>query len=293
MENEITTPKSNSPLMKFWMNFPVWLRAILTGILVNTVGVGIWVLIATFIPAPWSVPVMGIILIIYWMYFSGKWKPSSTHEFRKFCFRKTSLKKIVIIPGALGALFLFIFLNAGMVLTFRIKEFHPEVFKTATYLDAAPVPVAWIFLIMASMVAGICEETGFRGYMQAPMEKKYGPLAAIIITSGLFVVVHLHQAWAGGILFQIFLAGFMISYLAYATNSLIPGIIVHTLFDVVNFSYWWSNVAGTFSYKPISVTGVDNHFLITLTVFSISFIGFVLMIRKLTAIRKTELRESN
>ena len=59
-------------------------------------------------------------------------------------------------------------------------------------------------ILVVSLVAGICEEIGFRGYMQTPLEQKYGPVAGISITSLVFVVVHLHQTWAGGaILVQI------------------------------------------------------------------------------------------
>jgi len=102
----------------------------------------------------------------------------------------------------------------------------------------------------------------------------------------MFVVVHLHQAWAGGILPQIFLASVMIGLLAYATQSLVFGMVVHTLFDIGNFSYWWSDLAGTFSYKPISITGVDAHFIMTLIVFLASTILCIASYRKLILNRK-------
>jgi membrane protease YdiL (CAAX protease family) len=141
---------------------------------------------------------------------------------------------------------------------------------------------------MASVVAGICEEVGFRGYMQKPMERKYGPWIAISITSLVFVLVHIHQAWAGGILFQIFVISFMIGWLAYATSSLIPGMIAHILFDIVNFSYWWSNVAGTFNYKPVYETGIDIHFIITVLALTGGGILFVFTAIRLPATRRRQ-----
>jgi membrane protease YdiL (CAAX protease family) len=270
-----------------WMKVPLVVRSILLGFVINTLGVGIWVLLAKYIPFPWSVVPMGAILIIYWMYFSGKWKPSSTQDFRRFCIRHTNLKRGAWIWGLVAAFFIFLFVQSGWILTFRIVEFQPDLFKTARYLNDYPALTSWSIILMASMVAGICEETGFRGYMQAPLEKKYGPVAGISITSLMWAVAHLHQAWASGIFVGILVISFMIGYLAYSTNSLLPGIIAHVSFDIVNFSYWWSDVLGTFERRPISMTGVDTHFIITLTVVLLSFLLFIVAISKLLKMKKS------
>jgi membrane protease YdiL (CAAX protease family) len=270
---------------RFWMKVPLVVRSVLTGFGVSSIGVGIWVLMVTNVPLPWSIVAMGTVLIIFWMYFSGKWNPSSTQGFRRFCMRQINPKRLVWIWGMVAAFLLFLFLNSGLILTFRIVEFQPEIFKTFSYINDFPAWKAWSFILGVSLVAGICEEIGFRGYMQAPLEQKYGPVAGISITSLVFVVVHLHQAWAGGILVQIFVISFMIGYLAYSTNSLLPGIIAHVTFDIINVSYWWSDVIGTFERKPISMTGVDNHFIITVMVVLLSTILFIVAIRKLLKLK--------
>jgi len=270
---------------RYWMKLPLVLRSILSGFGVSSLGVGIWVLLGTNIPSIWVVVPMGAILILYWMYFSGKWKPVNTQVFRRFCMRQTKLKRPVWIWGMLAAFLLFILWHAGWILTFRFVEFQPEVFKTSSFLNDLPIGAAWLIIIMASLVAGICEEIGYRGYLQAPLEHKYGPIVGIFITTIVFIVIHLHQAWAGGILVQFFIMAFMIGYLAYSTNSLIPGIIAHVSLDIINFSYWWSDVLGTFERKPISMTGIDNHFVITVVVVVLSTILFIIAIRKLLKIK--------
>lgn len=224
---------------------------------------------------------MGTILILFWMYFSGRWKPSNTQVFRRFCIRQIKLKRKVWVWGLIAAFFLFLFVTSGLILTFRIVEFQPDIFKTARYLNDFPAWTAWSIILMASLVAGICEEIGFRGYLQTPLEQKYGPVAGISITSLVFVVVHLHQAWASGILVQIFIISFMFGYLAYSSKSLLFGIIAHVTFDIINFSYWWSDVVGTFERKPISMTGVDTHLIITVMVVLLSIVLFIVAIRKL------------
>jgi membrane protease YdiL (CAAX protease family) len=275
----------SSAFGRFWMKIPLVIRSILVGFGVNTIGVGIWVLLVKNIPFPWPAVPMGAILIIYWMYFSGRWKPSITQVFRRLCMRHTRLKRSVWIWSLMAAFSIFLFVEGGWILTFRIEQFQPEIFKTAKYLNGYPAWTSWPIILMASLVAGICEETGFRGYMQAPLEKKYGPVVGISITSLAFAVAHLHQAWASGIFAGIFAMSFMIGYLAFSTNSLLPGIIAHVSFDIVNFYYWWSDVMGTFKRKPIGMTGVDIHFILILTVVLLSILLFIVAIRKLLKLK--------
>jgi membrane protease YdiL (CAAX protease family) len=278
---------------RFWMKLPLVLRSILIGFGVTTLGVVIWGLMVTNIPLAWSFVPMGAILILYWMYFSGKWNPSNTRVFRRFCMRHTKLKRPVWIWGLVGAFFLFILWHSCLILTFRIVEFQPEIFKIFRDINASPSWTSWSLILMGSLVAGICEEIGYRGYMQAPLEQKYGPVAGISITSLVFVIVHLHQAWASGpVLVQLFITSFMIGYLAYATKSLIPGIIAHVTLDIINFSYWWSDVIGTFERKPISMTGVDNHFIITVMVVVLSTVLFIIAIRKLLKLKDISHRQT-
>jgi membrane protease YdiL (CAAX protease family) len=276
---------------RFWMKVPLVVRSILSGFGVTSLGTGIWVLMVTYIPIPWSVLTfvgMGAILILYWMYFSGRWKPLNTRAFRRFCMRQININRSVWIWGLVAALSIILFLNSSGIITLRIVDFS-DIPKSANYLiNDYPAWAAWLLIIMASLVAGICEEIGFRGYMQAPLEKKYGAVVGISITSLVFVVVHLHQAWASGILVHIFVISFMIGYLAYSTNSLLPGIIAHVSFDIINFSYWWSDVLGTFDRKPISITGVDNHFIITVVVVLLSTLLFIIAIRKLLKLKSND-----
>ncbi|RLD90122.1 MAG: hypothetical protein DRJ29_15910 [Bacteroidetes bacterium] len=290
MQQEKNSKYPSNAFGRFWMKVPLVVRSILTGFGVTTLGVGSWVLLVTYIPVPWSVVPMGAILILYWIYFSGKWKPSNTQVFRHFCMRQIKLKRPVWTWGLVAALLIVLVLNSGGILTFRIFEFQPEIFKTARFLNELPAWKAWPVILMASLVAGICEEIGYRGYMQAPLEQKYGPVAGISITSLVFVVAHIHQAWASGMvgMIVIFVISFMIGYLAYSTKSLLPGIIAHVSFDIINFSYWWSDVMGTFERKAVSMTGVDNHFIITLMVVLLSIILFIGIIRQLLKLKKSD-----
>ena len=284
--------KINYPSNAFgrsWMKVPLVVRATLIGFGVSSLGIAIWGLMVTNIPLAWSFVPMGATLILYWMYFSGKWNPSNTKAFRRFCIRSIKLKRPIWIWGLVAAFFIFILWHSFLILTFRVVEFQPEIFKIFRDVNDAPAWTSWSLIIMGSLVAGICEEIGYRGYMQAPLERKYGPVASIFITSLVFVVIHLHQAWASGfVLALIFVTSFMIGYLAHATKSLLPGIIAHVALDIINFSFWWSDVIGTFERKPIGMTGVDNHFIITVIVVLISTVLFIVVIRKLLKLKRKD-----
>ena len=283
--------KSNYPsntFGRFWMKVPLVIRSILSGFAISSLGIGIWVIMFTHVPVPWSFIGMGMVLILFWMYFSGKWNPSNTQDFRRFCMRQIKMERPVWIWGLTAAFFLFLFFHSGWILTFRIVEFQPEIFKTARYANDYPAWASWSLILMASLVAGICEEIGYRGYMQKPIEQKYGPVAGIVITAIMFVMVHLHQAWMSDVLMHMLIISFMAGILAYSSDSLLPGIIAHVSLDIINFSYWWSDVLGTFERKPISMTGVDNHFIITIIIVLFSTILFIVAIRKLLKLKKLD-----
>jgi len=279
---------SDSPITRFWLRIPVLIRAIIVGAFAEAIGVGVWVLSLAVLPAPWAVVVMGGFLWSYWKYFSGSWWPRSTTEARSKNFRAVKLSADGWKWGLAGTFLFVVVFQSASVLTFRLIEFPPE--TAADYgLDTLPVWQAWITIIMASVVAGICEETGFRGYMQVPLEARYGPVAGITIVSILFTVFHLGQAWAGPVLFQIFALGMLFGILAYASGSLIPSIIAHIIMDTFNFAFWWTDLGGDFDWQTIAVTGIDLLFITAVLTFVASLGLFFWVARKIMTVKELSL----
>ena len=270
----------NVPFLKLWAKTPVIIQSIFLGFLISTLGVVMWAVIATKVPLPYSFIIMVVLLWFYWRYFSGHWKPNTTKELRKTNFRSTKLSTKTWIWGGLAATLIVLIEQSGLIVTFRLMEFPAERFTAAySFLDSVPLWAGWLFIIMISAVAAICEEIGFRGYMQVPLEKRYGPLVSISIVSIVFTIVHLHQAWSGPILIHIFFISVLFGSIAYFSGSLIPGIFAHFIMDICNFSFWWTNIGWQFNKNTIYVTGLDNNFMFWVFIFISSIILFIYLLK--------------
>ncbi len=258
------------------------------GLLVALIGITIWNIDFEFIQTPWSLLIMAIILWVYVKYFSGSWLQNNNAEFRRNNFRKIKLSAAQWKLGLIGAILFVVVFQSSFVVTFRLIKFPEQEFKSQyKILETLPRALAWLTILVSSLVAGICEETGFRGYMQVPIEKRYGPFWGILITSLFFFLLHLDKTWAPLITMHIFFASALLGLLAYYSGSLLPGIIGHTIMDIFNFSYWWSSLAGNFEWNPIHETGLDTHFIIWLLIFLIASALFFFIIIKLKKVSST------
>jgi Predicted metal-dependent membrane protease len=277
-----------------WNKLPLIVRSLLTGFTVSSIGITIWSALLSGINVPWSIPPMIVALWAYLKFFSGKWGPKKNSETRKFNFRSTKLHASTWKWGLLAAVLFVIIVQASFVITFRLVNFPSEKF-TADYkiLETMPLWLALVVLIMGSIVAGICEETGFRGYMQTPLEKRYGSTVAIVITSIVFMLIHLSHSWALPILPHIFFASVLLGILAFKTGSLIPGIIGHSLLDIFDYSFWWSTLFGGFQKQTISKTGVDLHFIVWSLIFMIAVFMFFRCVRRLNKKRNATSSDSH
>jgi membrane protease YdiL (CAAX protease family) len=265
---------------------PLLIRALVSGILVAEIGIAAWLAAWALIPAPWSIVAMGSALWLYCWYLSGNWWPKSTAVARRDRFRAVKLPAGVWKWSLVAAALFVLVSQSGLVVTFRIIEFPAEAFTAGYNVDVVPLWLVWLGILMASLVAGVCEETGLRGYLQLPLERQFGPVVGITVASVVFVLLHLNQAWAPTILFHLFAWSVLWGILAYASGSLIPGIISHAVMDILNFSYWWTDVAGRFEMQTLAETGIDLHSVGWSLVLGTSIALFFLAVRKIMTVRQ-------
>jgi uncharacterized protein len=88
---------------------------------------------------------------------------------------------------------------------------------------------AWL---LVCVVAGVGEELSFRGYLQGQLARMTSSMpAAVFLQAVVFAVPHAYQGWRPALLTGAYGLGF--GALAAVRKSLRPGILAHTLVDVV------------------------------------------------------------
>jgi hypothetical protein len=93
---------------------------------------------------------------------------------------------------------------------------------------------------MSSLVNGVVEEAAFRGYLQGVLEGSVGGIAAILITALVMSPEHaLTQGFAWPILVFYAAVDVMLGATAYLTQSILPGIVTHTIGIFVFFTLVW------------------------------------------------------
>ena len=248
---------SSSP----WNRIPLILRALVAGFAILVFGSMMWgILLVTNLSTspqiPWAVPAMGIVLWLLWKYLNGSGWPESTSDLRRSRLRANAVSltawKWTLVAGGSA----IVALTGLWIVTGNLVKMPPNQLPD---MSAYPTYVAVLGVMMASLVAPITEEAGFRGYIQGPLEKKYGPVAAILISSIAFYLAHLTHGAFPPKLFLYFLGGIILGLPAYLTNSIIPGIVVHIFADLVFFVLVWPGDAGR---VLVSEGGADAWFWI-------------------------------
>ncbi len=243
-------------------------RTVISGVLVSLIAANVWppLLLSLGVPLGATVEMAFLGLYVWWA--RGGGPPRSMHTARSAAFRSGTLSPAQWFWGLLAALSFAATIHATIVLLFRFTPFPIEAFRHGYNLSFIPSPpLRWIAVVVSAASAGICEEAGFRGYMQQPIEERHGAPIAILVSSMSFMLLHLTKTWAMVEMAPIvFGAGVLLGLVAWSSRSLIPSMIGHVLMDVGLFAYWWTGIAGDFTARPISETGVDQPFLITCAV---------------------------
>jgi membrane protease YdiL (CAAX protease family) len=278
-KNEQTTGSAPSR----WAKLPISLRAIVSGLFGAVIALNVWPLLLAILPMPLAAFAEVAFLLSFLWWAGGGGPPHSTKSERAASFRSGKLSVMQWVWGLLAALFFAVTVHASIVLLFRFVPFPLAAFRSGYDLSFIHSPfLKWAAILVSAISAGICEETGFRGYMQQPIERRYGAAPAILISSLFFMSLHLVQAWAIlGMVPIVFGAGVLLGLLAWSARSLLPGMIGHIVMDIGLFGYWWTGIAGDFSARTISQAGMDRPFFIAFFTFVVSLGVVVLAIYKL------------
>lgn len=240
------------------------LRAVVTGLAVGLIAANVWPLLLLKLGAPVAALTEIAFLAAYLWWTSGGGPPQAWKRARAEAFRVRRLDGRQWLWGLVAALSFAVTIHAAIVVLFRLVPFPAAAFHAGYDFSFIPTaPMRWLAVVISAASAAIGEETGFRGYMQRPIERRHGAVSAILISSTFFMLVHLTKSWSMiGMVPIVFIAGLLLGVLAWASRTLVFVMIGHTIMDIGLFAYWWTQIAGRFSQKPISVSGADLAFFI-------------------------------
>src|SRR5262249_7825646 len=118
---------------------------------------------------PWAAPVMVCVLWFMWQYLGGKGWPRSNAGARRRYLRANPVSKQAflwtLIAGVLG----LVALTGYWIVLSQLTTIHPNMFLPELLKYPRLTMIAVI--IVASLVAPLSEEAGFRGYCQQMLEQ--------------------------------------------------------------------------------------------------------------------------
>ncbi len=156
--------------------------------------------------------------------------------------KKAALGIAAVVPMAVAMVILAaIPWSPSRALLVRMRDLVTPLFRDCTVLHLGVIALA----------AGVGEELLFRGVMQTAATRVTGVAAAIVLTSVIFGVAH-----ALSPLYAI-LAGFVSAYLGglmVATDSLVPPIVAHAVYDWFALIYIVRHDRRTFEADPVSTS---------------------------------------
>jgi membrane protease YdiL (CAAX protease family) len=252
---------------RLWGRLPVVVRAVVIGNLVTSIGglgaLFIFANLKLFPRIPWLLPATAAWLWVFWRYVNGAGWPRATREARRRDLRASPLPARVwgwsLLAGSVGMVSVL-----GLAfLTPRLAEIPRDAFKLPLDFSAYPWWMVVSILLAISVVSGVTEEAGYRGYMLSPIQRRHGWIAATAITGLLFFLDHhFSHAYATWAFLPFFLAvSALHARLVYLTRSILPSIVLHSVFDflVIPVQY---GLIGTVPVSSVLKTGVDSWFLV-------------------------------
>ncbi len=138
-----------------------------------------------------------------------------------------------------------------------------------------PLVIAFCFAI----VPACCEEWFFRGMLQRSLLSEWKPRNAILASALAFGVFHIlsNSVVSPSRFLSTFLIGLLLGYLAYRSNSILPGILLHALHNAAAvFLGYYSETLEKHGW--VSADGVQNLYILVLVAAVVAMGGLWLLI---------------
>lgn len=237
---------------------------------------------------PWAVPIVFAYLWIFWRYLNGAGPPGATSGLRRTFLRARRISGYAwfwsLAAGGLG----IVALVSGLDIVNRLLPLPQQNLPDLSRVSSSTVLA---LLLAAAPVAGVVEEAAFRGYMQGPLEARFGLPTAILVTGTMFALAHLDFT---PILWPYYVAvAALYGTVTCMTRSVLPAIVLHTAGNLYsNLDIWlhgraeWQ--ASAQGKELVWRAGPDASFLFSGALCVVAAGLMVLAFRRLSRVRGQE-----
>ena len=221
---------------------------------------------------PWAPFLAALFLYLAWQYLNGRGWPPESSAARQRMLRSRTLPPTVwlwsLISGGLG----LVTWGALALLIAHLGRLEPV--RPSDCSQVPPWTIACVILIRA-IEEGVFQEAAFRGYIQTTLEECCGPATAILLTAALFGAVQFLRDPSVAIWLISFVAGLILSLVAYLTGSIRPGMVLHVVAKLVFVTSLLQGVTHLSRESQRSI-------------FAISVAGIVLVVTTIAAFRRLD-----
>lgn len=135
---------------------------------------------------------------------------------------KVSLLSVLLFIAVQPVILLLGWINSFLPVPEVFEQLQQTMADTITnYLKSDSLLLMGVFYL--GVVPAVCEEIMYRGYVMRSLEKKWGMIAAILISGVIFGMYHIQPSNV----LPLSALGILLAYVTYASNSLVPAMLAH------------------------------------------------------------------
>ncbi len=149
------------------------------------------------------------------------------------CFRVSPISRRVIAAAAVLSIAIPVLSDELDRIVSTFVAVPPEFETLIAETMRAETAGDWLALILGAVIfAGFFEEMLFRGVLQKALEARFELPLALSMSALIFALVH-PSVW----MLQVFVTGCLYSYLAWRSQSILPGIVLHLINNLFALFY--------------------------------------------------------
>ena len=140
-----------------------------------------------------------------------------------------------------------------------VSNFLPEQDNELMRILRSSRTAVYIVAFMATFTAPIVEEVVYRGILYSAFQRTFGVLAAVIVVTALFALVHVPQYYPSySTIFLICLLSLILTLIRVRTKNLLPCIVLHTIFNgiqslILIFEPYLTNITNQSENKAAAI----------------------------------------